>query len=53
MPGLLKPLNVERETKPGRYFDGDGLYFVVAGPTSKNWIYRFWCKGKERWHGLG
>jgi integrase len=53
MAGKLKALEVERETKPGRYFDGDGLYLIVASPTSKNWIYRFWCDGKERWHGLG
>jgi len=23
MPGRLKPLDVERETKPGKYADGD------------------------------
>ena len=53
MPGRLKPLNVEREEKPGKYADGDGLYLIVAGPRSKNWSYRYWFKGKERWHGLG
>jgi len=26
MAGKLKPLEVERETKPGKYADGDGLY---------------------------
>jgi hypothetical protein len=30
MPGRLKPLDVERETRPGKYPDGDGLYLVVA-----------------------
>ena len=30
MPGKLKPLDVERETRPGKYPDGDGLYLVVA-----------------------
>jgi hypothetical protein len=25
----------------------------VAGPTSRNWSFRYWFKGKERWHGLG
>ncbi len=39
MPGKLKPLDVERETRPGKYPDGDGLYLVVASPTSKNWSY--------------
>ena len=53
MAGKLKPLDVEREVKPGKYADGDGLYLIVAGPTSKNWSYRYWFKGKERWLGLG
>src|ERR1700692_2281496 len=53
MAGRLKPLDVEREEKHGKYADGDGLYLIVAGPTSKNWSYRYWVRGKERWHGLG
>ena len=53
MAGKLKALDVERETRPGRYADGDGLYLVVTGPTSKSWIYRFQYNGVERWHGLG
>jgi hypothetical protein len=53
MAGKLKPLDVERQVAPGKYADGDGLYFIVAGPTSRNWSYRYWFKGKERWHGLG
>ena len=53
MPGKLKPLDVHREQKPGKRADGDGLYLIVAGATSKNWSYRYWFKGKERWHGLG
>lgn len=53
MAGKLKPLDVERETKPGKYADGGGLYLIVAGPTSKNWAYRYWMDSKERWHGLG
>jgi hypothetical protein len=51
--GKLKPLEVERQITPGKYPDGDGLYLVVAGPTSRNWSYRYWIAGKERWHGLG
>jgi hypothetical protein len=31
MAGKLKPLDVERETRPGKYPDGDGLYLA---PTS-------------------
>jgi hypothetical protein len=53
MAGKLKPLDVEREVKAGKHADGDGLYLIVAGPTSKNWSYRYWFKGKERWLGLG
>lgn len=53
MAGKLKPLDVDRETKPGKYADGDGLYLIVASATSKNWAYRYWWEGKERWAGLG
>ncbi|TKV78010.1 DUF4102 domain-containing protein [Bradyrhizobium elkanii] len=53
MAGKLKPLDVERETKPGKYADGDGLYLIVTGPVAKSWSYRYWKDGKERWHGLG
>jgi hypothetical protein len=53
MAGKLKPLDVERETRPGKYADGGGLYLVVKGATSKNWIYRYTKDGKERWLGLG
>ena len=53
MAGKLKPLDIERETRPGKYADGGGLYLIVASETSKNWSYRYWIDGKERWHGLG
>ena len=53
MVGKLKPLDVDRETRPGKYADGDGLYLVVASATSKNWCYRYWKDGKQRWLGLG
>jgi len=53
MAGRLKRLDVERETKPGKYADGDGLYLIVTGPSAKSWSYRYWKDGKERWHGLG
>ena len=35
MAGKLKPLDVAREVTPGKYLHGDGLYLVVAGPTSQ------------------
>lgn len=53
MAGKLKPLDIERETRPGKYPDGDGLYLVVASATSKNWNYRYWKDSKQRWLGLG
>jgi hypothetical protein len=53
MTGKLKPLDIERETRPGKYPDGDGLYLVVASATSKNLNYRYWKDGKQRWLGLG
>jgi len=37
--GKLKPLDIERETRPGKYPDGEGLYLIVASATSKNWNY--------------
>jgi integrase len=53
LAGKLKPLDIARLVEPGKYPDGDGLYFVVSGAESRNWSYRYWMKGKERWHGLG
>ncbi|GLH81482.1 hypothetical protein SSBR45G_63910 [Bradyrhizobium sp. SSBR45G] len=53
MAGKLKPLHVERETLPGKHPDGGALYLVVASATSKNWSYRYWKNGKQRWLGLG
>jgi integrase len=53
MAGKLKPLDVDREIRPGKYSDGDGLYLIVASTTSKHWNYRYWKDGKQRWLGLG
>jgi hypothetical protein len=53
MAGRLKTLEIERLVVPGKYADGDGLYLVVNGPSARNWSYRYWFEGKERWHGLG
>ena len=30
MAGKLKPLDIPREEKPGKYADGDGLYLIGA-----------------------
>jgi integrase len=53
MAGKLKPLDVQRETRAGRYPDGGGLYLVVASATAKSWQYRYQSNGKARWLGLG
>ena len=53
MAGKLKPLEVARQVTPGKYPDGDGLHLVVASATSKNWSYRYWKDGKQRWLGRG
>jgi integrase len=50
---LLTAIEVERKLEPGLYFDGEGLYLQVTGPTSRSWIYRFTLRGKARWMGLG
>ncbi len=42
MSGKLKALDVERETKPGKYADGGGLDLIVAGPTSKKLLWLAW-----------
>ena len=48
MAGKLRPLDIERETKPGKYADGDGLYLIVAGPAAKSWSYRYWKDGTSK-----
>jgi hypothetical protein len=53
MPGKLKAIDIPRLINSGKYADGDGLYLVVASPTSRSWSYRYWTSGKQRWHGLG
>jgi integrase len=32
---------VERQTKPGVYSDGGGLYLRVSSPTAKQWVFRY------------
>src|SRR6266853_1305035 len=53
MAGKLKPLDAERETRPGNSPDRESLYLVVASATSKNWSYRYWKDSRQRWLGLG
>ena len=50
MAGKLKPLDVERETRPGKYPDGDGLYLILNGATVRHLPKP--VKGKEGLTGL-
>lgn len=49
----LKSVFVQNINKPGRYFDGNGLYLQVTPKGSKSWIFRFAKDGKEHRMGLG
>lgn len=49
----LTAAGVAKETKPGLYSDGGGLYLQVAKGASKSWIFRFMIAGKSRYMGLG
>jgi integrase len=51
--GRLSAIGVQRQTKPGMYADGGGLYLQVRGATSKSWIFRYRFAGRERELGLG
>jgi hypothetical protein len=35
MAGRLKPLDVDRQTKPGKFGDGDELYSIVTDQHRK------------------
>jgi integrase len=49
----LTTLKVDRETEPGMYGDGGGLYLRVTGDGAKNWVFRFMLNGRARWMGMG
>lgn len=42
-----------RIEKPGRYGDGQGLYFRTLGHSRAYWVYRYRAGGKEREMSLG
>lgn len=55
MPRQLNRLTdarVRRETRPGRYADGNGLYLQV-GKSGKSWLFRYMLNGKAREMDLG
>ena len=49
----LSAARVAKETKPGRYGDGAGLYLLVRSPQAKFWVFRFTRQGRMREMGLG
>lgn len=44
---------VETVTKPGKYFDGQGLFLRVARNGARQWVQRIVIQGKRRELGLG
>ncbi|WP_371061295.1 tyrosine-type recombinase/integrase [Rhodosalinus sp. 5P4] len=44
---------VETVTKPGKYFDGQGLFLRVAKNGAKQWVQRITIRGKRCELGLG
>jgi hypothetical protein len=52
-PASLSPSTSNAKLGPENTLTGDGLYLVVASATSKNWSYRYWKDGKQRWLGMG
>jgi integrase len=51
--GLLSPLRVGRESKPGRFGDGGGLYLQVKPGGSKSWLFMYKQDKKTLALGLG
>ena len=44
---------VETVTKPGKYFDGQGLFLRVANNGARQWVQRITIQGTRRELGLG
>ena len=49
----LTALAVKKQTTPGRYRDGNGLYLVVDPSGAKRWLQRLSVQGKRCDLGLG
>ena len=49
----LDALTVSKQTKQGRYGDGNGLYLQVTATGNKSWLFRYMRDGKAREMGLG
>jgi integrase len=49
----LSALRVSKETKPGLYNDGGGLYLRVGAGGAKSWVFRYMLDGQAREMGFG
>ena len=49
----LTALAVKKQTTPGRYSDGNGLYLIVDPSGAKRWLQRLNVQGKRCDQGLG
>jgi integrase len=49
----LTARKVETTKTPARLADGLGLYLIVEGEFSKNWVFEYQFNGKRRYMGLG
>jgi integrase len=49
----LTAKKVETTRMPARLADGLGLYLIVEGEFSKNWVFEYQLNGKRRYMGLG
>ena len=49
----LTDVVVKRETQPGLYSDGGGLYLRVRPTGTRSWIFRYRAAGKLHDLGLG
>jgi integrase len=49
----LVAIDLSRELKPGRYFDGGGLFLQVYANGSRCWCFRYMLRGRAREMGLG
>lgn len=49
----LDVLTVSKQSKQGRYADGNGLYLQVTATGNKSWLFRYMRDGKAREMGLG
>ncbi len=49
----LNSLRISRETAPGYYPDGGGLYLQISATGARSWIFRYMLERRSRWMGLG